>query len=70
MFFTIAAVIECQDLEEVDFATITEQTGINENDTTTYKCNIGYELISGDLTRQCIRDTWNGSSPVCGTNTL
>ncbi|XP_063415983.1 CUB and sushi domain-containing protein 3-like [Mytilus trossulus] len=59
------AVIECQDLEEVDFATITEQTGIQENDTTTYKCNTGYELISGDLIRECIRDTWNGSSPVC-----
>ncbi|VDI06469.1 Hypothetical predicted protein [Mytilus galloprovincialis] len=56
----------CPDLAPVNFATITNQTGTNYQDTTTYACITGYELTSGSLTRQCLEDkTWSGSLPVC-----
>ncbi|XP_076071618.1 uncharacterized protein LOC143043007 [Mytilus galloprovincialis] len=59
--------IECPDLAEVNFATITNKTGINENDNITYACDSDNVLKSGDLTRQCMKDeTWSGSPPVCG----
>lgn len=39
------------------------------NDTITYECDTGYELVKGNLSRQCIlvNETlmWNGTTPYC-----
>ncbi|CAG2242997.1 CSMD [Mytilus edulis] len=65
-FNTIVEIVACPDLAPVHFATITAETGKNYQGTITYACNTGYELKSGDLTRQCQDDkTWSGSPPVC-----
>ncbi|XP_071125161.1 CUB and sushi domain-containing protein 2-like isoform X2 [Mytilus edulis] len=62
----VCEVIACPDLAPVHFATITAETGKNYQDRITYACNTGYELKSGDLTRQCQDDkAWSGSPPVC-----
>ncbi|CAG2242985.1 CSMD [Mytilus edulis] len=62
----VCEVVACPDLAPVNFATITAETGKNYQDRITYACNTGYELKSGDLTRQCQDDkTWSGSPPVC-----
>ncbi|XP_052078715.1 clotting factor C-like isoform X3 [Mytilus californianus] len=59
-------VVTCPDLAAVNFTTITNQTGTNDQDTITYACITGYELTSGSLTRQCMNDqTWSESVPVC-----
>ncbi|XP_063413796.1 CUB and sushi domain-containing protein 3-like isoform X13 [Mytilus trossulus] len=62
----VCEVVSCPDLALVNFATITDETGKNYQDTITYDCNRGYELKSGDLTRQCQDDkAWSGRPPVC-----
>ncbi|VDI54951.1 Hypothetical predicted protein [Mytilus galloprovincialis] len=62
----VCEIVACPDLAPVNFATITAETGKNYQDTITYACNRGYELKSGDLTRQCQDDkAWSGSPPVC-----
>ncbi|XP_076081157.1 P-selectin-like [Mytilus galloprovincialis] len=62
----VCEIVSCPDLAPVNFATITAETGKNYQDTITYACNRGYELKSGDLTRQCQDDkAWSGSPPVC-----
>ncbi|XP_071138545.1 beta-2-glycoprotein 1-like [Mytilus edulis] len=59
--------VSCPDLAQVNSATITAETGKNYQGKITYACNTGYELKSGDLTRQCQDDkAWSGSPPVCG----
>ncbi|VDI54953.1 Hypothetical predicted protein [Mytilus galloprovincialis] len=62
----VCEIVACPDLAPVNFATITAETGKNYQGTITYACNRGYELMSGDLTRQCQDDkAWSGSPPVC-----
>ncbi|CAC5380891.1 CSMD [Mytilus coruscus] len=62
----VCEVVACEDLDPVNFATITTQTGTNYQDTITYACNTGYKLTSGSLTRQCMANkNWSGSLPVC-----
>ncbi|VDI61264.1 Hypothetical predicted protein [Mytilus galloprovincialis] len=63
----VCEIVACPDLAQVNFATITAETGKNYQGTITYACNTGYELKSGDLTRQCQDDkAWSGIPPVCG----
>ena len=30
-----------------------------------YKCDVGYDLSSGDSVRQCLLEKWSGSPPIC-----
>ena len=37
---------------------------------TTWTCDLGYEMASGDATRSCMADgAWSGTKPVCRKQT-
>ncbi|XP_045188018.2 uncharacterized protein LOC123545775 [Mercenaria mercenaria] len=40
-------------------------SGIDEGDTVTYTCNVGYIITSTSATRTCINGQWSGSQPTC-----
>ena len=61
---TVIPAPEC-DPVDVDHASFQGSTFV-EGDSIVYRCDKGYMLKDGDLTRRCQSDgTWDGNVPVC-----
>lgn len=62
----VCSKVTCPNPSAASFASVSAQTGSKYLDTITYTCNIGYELSSGNLVRNCKEDkNWDGSPPLC-----
>eukprot|EP00941_MAST-03F_sp_MAST-3F-sp1_P003098 g3098.t1 len=58
---------KCGSLPVVENAKVVKTTG-EEGEvgaTILYECENGYEVVKGDLFRQCMINGWSGSSPIC-----
>ena len=65
VIFFILAVVECGNLTAPANGSVTHTVGTTFNQTATYSCNTGYNLV-GDSTRTCqATGEWSGSAPTC-----
>ena len=63
--FLILAVVDCGNLTDPANGQVTFTAGTKFNQTATYSCNTGYNLV-GDSTRTCqATRVWCGSAPTC-----
>ena len=62
--FMILTVVDCGTLSNLTYGQVSH-TGTSLQQTATYSCNPGYELL-GDRTRVCLSTgVWSGSAPTC-----
>ena len=65
VIFFILAVVDCGNLTTPANGSVTHTVRTTFNQTATYSCNTGYNLV-GDSTRTCQADgEWSGSAPTC-----
>ena len=65
VIFFILAVVDCRSLTAPANGQVDLTSGTTFNQTATYSCNTGYNLV-GDSTRTCeATGQWSGSAPTC-----
>ena len=63
--FLILTAVDCGSLTDPDNGSVTLTAGTTVEQTATYSCNTGYNLL-GDSTRTCqANGVWSGSAPTC-----
>ena len=65
IMFSNLTVVDCGNLTDPANGQVNHTSGTTFEQTATYSCNTGYNLV-GDSTRTCqATGNWSGSAPVC-----